>query len=90
MPGVLFVCLGNICRSPLFEGYYVSYFAKNKLAPTFFADSAATSTYHIGQTPHSGGQRCAREHGFDISKHHARQVKASDFDRFDLIVGMDR
>ena len=89
MPCVLFVCLGNICRSPLVEGYFVSYFAQNHLAPTFFADSAATSTYHVGEHPHSGGQKCAKGHGIDISKHRSRQVKAADFDNFDLIIGMD-
>ena len=79
MKKILFVCLGNICRSPLVEGYFVSYFAQNHLAPTFFADSAATSTYHVGEHPHSGGQKCAKGHGIDISKHRARQVKAADF-----------
>ena len=79
MPSVLFVCLGNICRSPLVEGVYAS----------FVADSAATSTYHVGEHPHSGGQKCARGHQIDISKHRARQVTARDFDRFDLVVGMD-
>lgn len=88
MPSVLFVCLGNICRSPLVEGVYASFFAKNNMA-SFVADSAATSTFHVGEHPHSGGQKCARGHQIDISKHRARQVTARDFDRFDLVVGMD-
>lgn len=90
MPSVLFVCLGNICRSPLVEGVYASYFASNGMSSSFSTDSAATSNYHIGEHPHSGGQKCAKGHGIDISKHRARQINANDFSRFDLIIGMDK
>lgn len=89
MPGVLFVCLGNICRSPLCEGAFQNYLNQNRLTSSFFTDSAATSTYHIGEHPHSGGQRCAKGHNADISKHRARQVNKSDFEKYDLVLGMD-
>lgn len=90
MPGVLFVCLGNICRSPLCEGTFQNYLKRENLTSSFFTDSAATSTYHTGEHPHSGGQRCAKGHNFDISHHRARQVKKGDFDKYDLILGMDK
>ena len=89
MPGVLFVCLGNICRSPLCEGTFRNYLSQNNLTSTIFTDSAATSNYHTGDHPHSGGQRCAKSHSFDISRHRSRQVNKSDFDKFNLIIGMD-
>lgn len=53
-------------------------------------DSAATSNYHTGENPHHGGQKCAKNHGFDISKHRARQVTKKDFDTYDLVIAMDK
>lgn len=90
MPAILFVCLGNICRSPLAEGVMKNYLKTTSQLDTITVDSAATSNYHTGENPHSGGQRCAKKHGFDISRHRARQVTKKDFDQFDLIIGMDR
>lgn len=90
MPSVLFVCLGNICRSPLAEGVMRNYLKTTRQSDLVSVDSAATSNYHTGETPHSGGQRCAKSHGIDISRHHARQVTKADFDKFDLVLGMDR
>ncbi|KAK8818976.1 hypothetical protein WA538_001556 [Blastocystis sp. DL] len=90
MPSVLFVCLGNICRSPLAEGVMRNYLRTTQQSDLVSVDSAATSNYHTGETPHSGGQRCAKSHGIDISRHHARQVTKADFDKFDLVLGMDR
>ena len=89
MPGVLFVCLGNICRSPLCEGTFQHYLVSNNLTSSIFTDSAATSNYHTGENPHSGGQRCARGHNFNISRHRARQVTKDDFNKYDLVLGMD-
>lgn len=90
MPAILFVCLGNICRSPLAEGVMRNYLKTVSQQDMITVDSAGTSNYHIGESPHSEGQKCAKKHGFDISKHHARQVTKKDFEQFDLIVGMDR
>ncbi len=90
MPAILFVCLGNICRSPLAEGVMRNYLKMTTQPNNVTVDSAATSNYHTGESPHSGGQRCAKKHGFDISRHRARQVTKKDFDQFDLIIGMDR
>lgn len=90
MPAVLFVCLGNICRSPLAEGVMRHYLRTTNQLGAVTVDSAATSNYHTGENPHSGGQKCARNHGFDISKHRARQVTKKDFDTYDLIIAMDK
>ena len=90
MPGVLFVCLGNICRSPLAEGVMRNYLRNAHPSVEIRVDSAATSDYHTGEKPHSGGQKCAKRHGIDISSHRARRVTAKDFDTFDLILAMDR
>jgi protein-tyrosine phosphatase len=86
---VLFVCMGNICRSPTGEAVF------RRLAPTlapaldFEIDSAGTHGYHIGAPPDERSQRAARQHGVDMSDLRARQLEASDFDRFDWIVFMD-
>src|SRR6056297_3650243 len=80
---ILFVCLGNICRSPAAEGVFRS------LAPQLDIDSAGTSGWHIGDPPYGPMQDAARARGIDISNLRARQFEAADFARFDLIVAMD-
>jgi len=80
---ILFVCLGNICRSPAAEGVFRS------LAPQARTDSAGTSGWHIGDPPYGAMQDAARARGLDISALRARQFEAEDFARFDLIVAMD-
>lgn len=80
---ILFVCLGNICRSPAAEGVF------RARAPQFETDSAGTSGWHIGDPPYGPMQEAARARGLDISDLRARQFTAADFDRFDLIIGMD-
>ena len=85
---VLFVCLGNICRSPLAEG--LARELVQKMGIDLKVDSAATSHYHIGEPPCDYSQRIAKEHGFDISDIRARKVQKEENDRFDLIVAMDR
>ena len=80
---ILFVCLGNICRSPVAEGVFRS------LAPQARTDSAGTSGWHIGDPPYGAMQDAARARGLDISALRARQFEAEDFARFDLIVAMD-
>lgn len=81
-PKILFVCLGNICRSPAAEA------TLRQLAPGWTVDSAGTGAYHIGDQP----DRRMRVHAFQRGialQHTCRQVSADDFDRFDLIIGMD-
>jgi protein-tyrosine phosphatase len=80
---ILFVCLGNICRSPLAEGIL------NSISPMTYVDSAGTSNYHIGQSPDQRMQSTAKSYGIDLSKLKARQIKKSDFEKFDRIYVMD-
>jgi len=80
---LLFVCLGNICRSPAAEGVVRS------LAPGMHIDSAGTGDWHVGDPPFGPMQDAARARGHDLSELRARQFTAADFDRFDLIVAMD-
>ncbi|HHB52341.1 MAG TPA: low molecular weight phosphotyrosine protein phosphatase, partial [Saprospiraceae bacterium] len=85
---VLLVCLGNICRSPLAEGILRH---KAKLMDLdLFVDSAGTSDWHIGEPPDSRGINVAFENGIDISNLKARQFDLRDFDKFDLILAMDK
>lgn len=85
---ILFVCLGNICRSPAAEG--VACALSNQLSLDLFIDSAGTGNYHIGAPPHLEMRRVAAERGFSIDDLRARQIQNSDFSDFDLIVAMDR
>ena len=80
---ILFVCLGNICRSPAAEGVF------RALAPEVETDSCGTSGWHVGEPPYGPMQAAARARGHDISDLRARQFTPVDFDRFDLIVAMD-
>lgn len=87
IPSVLFVCLGNICRSPLAEAVFRERAAKRGLA--LFVDSAGTGSWHIGEAPCDNSVRVARRHGLDIRGLRARQVCGEDRERFDVIVGLD-
>lgn len=89
MKKILFVCLGNICRSPLAEGIFQDLLVKNNLEDSFFVDSAGTGNWHVGNPPHVDSQRVAMENGIDISHQEARQVEAKDFSQFDFVVAMD-
>lgn len=84
---VLFVCTGNICRSPLAEGILREKFQNHGIKG--FVDSAGFETFHIGDMPDERARRVAREHGIDISAHAARLFTVHDFDRFDRIFVMD-
>lgn len=86
---VLFVCLGNICRSPMAEAIMRDVVAKENLSDKVEVDSAATSAYHIGQPPHQGTQNKLQEYGISTAGMKARQLKQEDFDEFDYIIGMD-
>lgn len=90
MVNVLFVCLGNICRSPTAEAVFRSLVEKADLADSVFVDSAGTGDWHIGKPPDRRAQMAASARGYDLSTLRARQVSTEDFDRFDLLLAMDR
>lgn len=85
---VLFVCLGNICRSPAADGIFHALVERHGVADQFHIDSAGTYGGHVGELPDSRMRRAASRRGFDLT-HRSRQVKPADFDKFDLIVAMD-
>ena len=85
---VLFVCLGNICRSPLAEAAFRAEAERIGLAVE--VDSAGTGDWHVGRPPDARAIAVAARNGSDIGHFRARQVAAEDFDRFDLIVALDR
>jgi protein-tyrosine phosphatase len=87
---ILFVCLGNICRSPMAEGVFRRVAEEEGLIDRFEIDSAGLGEWHIGQAPDHRAQKAARSRGVDISDQSARQVVDEDFDRFDLLLVMDR
>lgn len=89
MPSVLFVCLGNICRSPLAEGIFRHVVQTAGREADFVIESAGTGGWHQGDPPDPRSIDVARKHGIDISAQRARQIRASDFDTFDLMVAMD-
>ena len=84
---ILFVCLGNICRSPLAEGIAKEYVKQNNL--DIKISSAGTGDWHINESPHKSSIKIAHLKGIDISNQRARQVTKEDFETFDLIVGLD-
>ena len=87
---VLFVCTGNICRSPTAEGVLRHIIAAEGLVDVIEADSAGTHGYHVGEPPDPRTITAAAARGFDLSALRARKVVQSDFERFDLILAMDR
>lgn len=84
---VLFVCLGNICRSPLAEAAFLD--AAARAGVEVVADSAATGEWQIGNPPDARSQAVARREGLDISHKRARRIRGDDFRRFDLILALD-
>ncbi|MEQ1533464.1 MAG: low molecular weight phosphotyrosine protein phosphatase [Sideroxydans sp.] len=86
---VLFVCMGNICRSPTAEAVFRRYVEQAKLSNTIEIDSAGTHDYHIGEAPDMRTQRAALQRGYDMSALRGRQVDAVDFSRFDYVLAMD-
>lgn len=87
MTRVLFVCLGNICRSPTAEGVFAA-LAQDAGLPVE-VDSAGTSDWHVGNPPYGPMQTAAAARGYDLSPLRARQFTARDFEAFDLIIAMD-
>ena len=87
---ILFVCTGNICRSPTAEGVARGLAEKRGLAEAFEFDSAGTHGYHVGDTPDSRTVAAARRRGYDIAHLRARRVTDNDFIRFDHLIAMGR
>lgn len=96
---ILFVCLGNICRSPTAQGVFegrlavrfdASEFEAKSISDGFCIDSAGTSAWHIGKEPDKRSQLAAKQRGYDLSKLRARQVSDKDFAKFDYILAMDK
>ncbi len=86
---VLFVCMGNICRSPTAEGVFALLVQKHGLAHQILIDSAGTHAYHVGAAPDRRSQEAAQRRGIDISHLKGRQVSVDDFTQFDYILAMD-
>ena len=89
MINVLFVCLGNICRSPLAEGVFQNLVEQKKLSDLIFCDSAGTSGWHIGEPPDRRSEAIANQHGLTLN-HSGRQLEPDDFKNFDYIIAMDK
>ncbi len=87
---VLFVCLGNICRSPTADGVFKAFVARDGLADKIIVDSAGTAAYHVGNPPDRRSTAAAKLRGYDLSPLRARQATANDFTQFDYILAMDR
>jgi protein-tyrosine phosphatase len=86
---LLFVCLGNICRSPMAEGVFRRVAEEHGVLHLFEIDSAGLGDWHVGQAPDRRAQAAARNRGIDISGQSARQIVPADYDRFDLLLAMD-
>ncbi|MFV1980480.1 MAG: low molecular weight protein-tyrosine-phosphatase [Rhodothermia bacterium] len=87
---ILFVCLGNICRSPLAEGVFRKHVAEAGLGGDVEADSAGTGAWHVGEPPDRRMRQTASRHGVYLDDIRARKFDRVDLDRFDLIIAMDR
>ncbi len=89
MVRVLFVCMGNICRSPLAQGVFEDVLRREELENEVFVDSAGTGSWHVGEPPDERAQRSARLRGLDLSSQRARRLRPEDCERFDYILFMD-
>jgi protein-tyrosine phosphatase len=86
---ILFVCMGNICRSPTAEGVFRDKVEKAGLDNHIAIDSAGTHAYHVGEPPDGRAQKAASNRGVDLSKQRARRVNSDDFEEFDYVIAMD-
>lgn len=89
MVKVLFVCLGNICRSPTADGVFKALLAAQAFCDSVVVDSAGTGNWHVGKAPDQRAQVTAAKRGYDLSGLRARQVRLDDFEQFDYILTMD-
>ena len=87
---ILFVCLGNICRSPIAEGVFRALLAERECSDKFRVDSAGTSGYHEGELPDPRSIQICEKYGLDLTEQRSRAIRASDYHEFDWIVAMDR
>jgi protein-tyrosine phosphatase len=87
---ILFVCAGNICRSPAAEVVFRTLVLQADLGDSVEVDSAGTHGYHVGEAPDPRMQKAAARRGFDLSALRSRQIRGADFDDFDLILALDR
>jgi low molecular weight protein-tyrosine phosphatase len=90
MVRVLFVCMGNICRSPTAQGVFEYLVERHGLTSQIQIDSAGTHAYHVGEPPDARATQAARRRGIDLGKQRARRVTAEDFLDFDYVLAMDR
>src|SRR5215210_7124287 len=86
---VLFVCMGNICRSPLAQGVFENVLRREGLVDEVFVDSAGTGSWHVGHPPDERAQRSASFRGLDISGQRARRITPEDCQNFDYVLTMD-
>ncbi len=87
---VLFVCMGNICRSPTAQGVFRALVEREGLDQRILTDSAGTLAYHVGEPPDRRARETATKRGIDLSDLRARKAVAQDFERFDYLLAMDR
>jgi protein-tyrosine phosphatase len=89
MKKVLFVCMGNICRSPTAEAVFRQYVEQAGLSEEIFIDSAGTHDYHVGEVPDRRARQAASQRGYGMAGLRGRQVGPEDFSRFDYVLAMD-
>jgi protein-tyrosine phosphatase len=89
MVRVLFVCMGNICRSPIAQGVFEDLVRREGLEGEISIDSAGTHSYHIGQAPDPRAQESARRRGLNLGSQRARRIEPEDCERFDYVLTMD-
>lgn len=90
MVKILFVCMGNICRSPTAEGVFRHKTKEAGLDHLIHIDSAGTHAYHVGEPPDGRAQKAAINRSIDLSKQRARRVNSNDFEEFDYVIAMDK
>lgn len=89
MVSVLFVCAGNICRSPIAQGVFEDTVRAEGLEADIFVDSAGTGSWHIGEPPDARGRESAKRRGYDLGSQRARRLDPEDCEKFDYILAMD-
>lgn len=87
---VLFVCMGNICRSPTAQGMFEALVQEAQLMDRIHIDSAGTHAYHVGEPPDARASEAASRRGIELGRQRARRVDPTDFESFDYVVAMDR